>query len=83
MSKYFLLKHLVLDNFAVKLYGVSDSSNIIDDLLEPIMQDLNQQAYPRGIVEKLQTITNIVQIEVYNSQGSLLLNSFIAPDEQQ
>lgn len=83
MSKYVLLKHLVLDNFAVKLYGISDSPNIIDDLLEPIMQDLNQQAYPRGIVEKLQTITNVVQIEVYNNQGSLLLNSFIAPDEQQ
>lgn len=78
--QYYLVHNIILDKFVIKIYSLATSLDIGD--LDQLTVELNQANYPRNIVEELQNIPGIVQIEVYNIQGQLLLNSFIPPDSQ-
>lgn len=67
-----------LDNFIAKIYCLNEDPipyNLIDDFIQPIMDKLNNEDYPRGIVERLESMPEFKKIEIYTKDGELLLDS--------
>lgn len=65
---------LQLTNYVIKLY-VNDifDTNILSN--EFFINELNSKIYPRGIVEQLETIGNLVRIQIYDLNNNLILSS--------
>lgn len=63
-----------LTNYVIKLY-VNDlfDTNILSN--ESFINELNSKIYPRGIVEQLETIGNLVRIQIYDLNNNLILSS--------
>ena len=78
MSSDLKLFHTInLDNFVVKIYCFNDESptSLIADFIEPIMAKLNNEDYPRGVVERLESMQEFRKIEIYDKDNNLLLDS--------
>jgi hypothetical protein len=79
MNTDIMLFHTIdLDNFIVKIYCINNTDlpyNLIEDFIQPIMDKINKEAYPRGIVERLESMPEFKKIEVYDKENNLLLDS--------
>lgn len=63
---------ITLNNYLVKIY----SNKSID--IGYMLDSLNNQKYPRGIVESLENVAGVFKIEVYDKESNeLLLSSSI------
>jgi len=63
---------ITLNNYFVKIY----SNKSID--IGYMLDSLNNQKYPRGIVESLENVDGVFKIEVYDKESNeLLLSSSI------
>lgn len=79
MSNHFVqIQNLTLNTgFVVKIYSIEGDSNLpTQDAIDLILDILNAQQYPRGIVDALEVFTGVAKIEVYDSNNQLLLSSF-------
>lgn len=63
-----------LINYVVSLY-INDLFDINILSNETFINELNSQPYPRGIVEQLENIGNLVRIQIYDLNNNLILSS--------
>lgn len=74
-----LITTLILDRFIVKLYKLNTENNPPEiSTLESMVPLLNNQEYPRNIIEELSSIPTITQIEVFDLNDNLLIRSSLA-----
>lgn len=67
-----------LNSFIAKIYCDNNGSlpsNLIEDFINPILDKLNKEEYPRGIVERLESMPEFKKIEIYDKENNLLLDS--------
>lgn len=63
-----------LTNYIIKLY-VNDLFDINILSNEYFINILNSQIYPRGILEQIETVGNLLRIQIYDLNNNLILNS--------
>ena len=63
-----------LNNYILQLYvnNLFDLNFLTD---ETFINQLNNQEYPRNIVEQLETIGNLTRIQIYDTNNNLILSS--------
>lgn len=66
-----LVSELSLTNYNVKIYG----DNLQPSIIESMVVELNQQPYPKQIIEILETIEQVSQVSVFDKENNLLTNS--------
>lgn len=79
MSHHYLqISELVLSRYIVRVYGFENNpNNASEAAIANLTGILDSQAYPRGIVENLETLPGISKIEILDSNtNTLLLTSF-------
>lgn len=63
--------------FKVKIFSIDTETNLpTQDAIDLIVEILNTQQYPRGIVDALEVFTGVAKVEVYDANNQLILSSF-------
>lgn len=66
-----LVSELSLTNYNVKIYG----DNLQPSVIESMVPELDQQPYPKQIIEVLESIEQVSQVSVFDKENNLLTNS--------
>ena len=71
----FVLKDtLNINNFIVKLY-LNTNEDIDMSIVNSVLIDTLVLDFPNKIIERLQDISGVSKVEIYNSNNELLINS--------
>jgi hypothetical protein len=80
-----LIKEYNLDKFNVKIYKNAENSDVVDiETIDSLTTTLNNQDYPRGIVETLQSLAGVKKISVSDKDNNILVvsaNELLESDE--
>jgi hypothetical protein len=66
-----LVSEISLTNYNIKIYG----DNLQPSLIESMTAELDQQPYPKQIIELLETIEQVSQVSIFDKENNLLINS--------
>lgn len=80
-----LIKTYDLDKFNVNVYKVSKESEVVSsETLDSLTVNLNNEIYPRGIVETLEVLPGVKRITVSDKLNNILVTSTngLLADEQ-
>lgn len=74
MANLILKNVLNINNFIVKLYHL-ENEDIDMTAVNELLGDTNLLDFPNKIVEKLQDLSGVSRIEIYDINNNLLINS--------
>lgn len=71
----FILKDtLLVNNYTVKLYHIENEDIIMESITGALI-NLDSGALPNKIIERVELISGVSKIEIYDSNNELLINS--------
>lgn len=71
-----LIKEYNLDKFNVSVYTTTEESTVVSsETLDSLTLNLNNETYPRGIVETLEVLTGVKRVVVSDKLNNVLVIS--------
>jgi len=74
ITNFILKDTLIVNNYTVKLYHI-ENEDIIMESITGALVDLDPTALPNKIIERVEPISGVSKIEIYDSDNELLINS--------
>lgn len=77
MNNLSLVDTITLNNYIVKLYSLNApiATSLVASNMQSMENDLNNQPYPKEIVDILEKFDDFTRIEVYDKDNKLLVSS--------
>jgi hypothetical protein len=77
------IKEYNLDKFKVKVEKALNDTNVVSlEVLDSLTTKLNDEVYPRGIVETLEVLDGVKRITVFDHENNILVISTNELDDE-